>query len=179
MYTNGEKAQLDLILGRKKLRNSFKNCQSYNSFDTIDSDHRNVSSKVYICSRQSKPSPKGPLSKIDWKVVLCDNDLQNRYPADAQEFLSEQVTKPSTADRYEALAKVAENILPQGGTQNKLQRKLIWYRQNQNFKQNNILKNQDNRCWEKNYGQKCNGGSFCKNLSFQENDNISEIRILH
>ena len=75
MCTNGEKAQLDLILGRKKLRNSFKNCQSYNSFDTIDSDHRNVSSKVCIFSRQSKPSPKGPLSKIDWKVVLCENDL--------------------------------------------------------------------------------------------------------
>lgn len=32
---------------------------------------------------------------------------------------------------------------------------------------------------KKNYGQKCNGGSFCKNLSFQDNDNISEIRILH
>ena len=32
MYPNGEKAQLDYILGRKKWRNSFKNCQSYNSF---------------------------------------------------------------------------------------------------------------------------------------------------
>ena len=48
MYPNGEKAQIDYILSRKKWRNSFKNCQSYNSFDTIGSDHRIVSCKVNI-----------------------------------------------------------------------------------------------------------------------------------
>ena len=119
MYPNGEKAQLDYILGRKKWRNTFKNCQSYNSFDSISFDHRIVSCKVKISYRQSKPSPKRPLSKIDWKAVLCDNDLQNRYAADVYnryEALSKQMTEPSTDDRCEALiaanAEVAENILP-------------------------------------------------------------------
>ena len=51
IYPNGEKAQLDYILGRKKWRNSFKNCQSYNYFYTIDSDHRIVSYKVNISYR--------------------------------------------------------------------------------------------------------------------------------
>ena len=119
MYPNGEKAQLDYILGRKKWRNTFKNCHSYNSFDSISFDHRIVSCKVKISYRQSKPSPKRPLSKIDWKAVLCDNDLQNRYAADVYnryEALSKQMTEPSTDDRCEALiaanAEVAENILP-------------------------------------------------------------------
>ena len=51
IYPNGEKAQLDYILGRKKWRNSFDNCQSYNSFYTINSDHRIVSYKVNISYR--------------------------------------------------------------------------------------------------------------------------------
>ena len=63
--------------------------------------------------------PVSPLSKIDWKAVLCDKDLQNRYAIDVYnryETLSKQMTETSTDDRYEALiatnAEVAENILP-------------------------------------------------------------------
>ena len=119
MYPNGEKAQLDYILGRKRGKNSFKNCQSYNSFDTIFSDHRIVSCKVNISYRQSKRSPKSLLSKKDWKAVLCDNNLQNQYDVDVYnryKALSEQMTEASTDDRYKALiavnAEVATNILP-------------------------------------------------------------------
>ena len=105
IYPNEEKAQLEYILGRKKWRNSFKNCQSYNSFDT--------SAPI------TESFPVSPLSKIDWKAVLCDKDLQNRYAIDVYnryETLSKQMTETSTDDRYEALiatnAEVAENILP-------------------------------------------------------------------
>ena len=70
------------ILSRKKWRNSFKNSQSYNSFDTIGSDHRIISCKINISYGQSKPSPNNPLSKIDWKAVLCDNNLQKQYAVD-------------------------------------------------------------------------------------------------
>ena len=42
---------LDYILCRKKWRNCFKNCQSYNSFDTIGSNHRIVSCKFNISYR--------------------------------------------------------------------------------------------------------------------------------
>ena len=102
MDPNGEKAQLDYILGRKKWKNSFKNCQSYNSFDTIVSNHRIVSCKVNISYRQSKPSPKSSLSKKDWKAVLCDNNLQNQYDVDVYnryKALLEKITEPSTDDR--------------------------------------------------------------------------------
>ena len=106
MYPNREKARLDYILGRKKWKNSFKNCQSYNSFNTIGSDNRIVSYKVNISYRQIKSSPNSPLSKIDWKAVLCDNDLQNRYAVEVYNHYKaqlERMTEPSTDDRYEAL----------------------------------------------------------------------------
>ena len=96
MYPNCEKAQRDYILGKKKWKNRFKNCQSYNSFDTTSSDHRIVSCKVKISYRQRKPSLNSPMSKINWKAVLCDNDLQNRYAVDVDnryEALSEQMTQ--------------------------------------------------------------------------------------
>lgn len=42
-YPNGSKAQLDFILGRKKWRNSFKDCAAFNTFESICSDHRIIS----------------------------------------------------------------------------------------------------------------------------------------
>ena len=92
--------------------------------------------------RQSKPR-KCPLGKIDWKAVLCDNDLQNRYAVDVYnryEALSKQMTEPSTNDRYEALiaanAEVAENIPPK-----KIKRKGIVFETPDLIHAKNALKN--------------------------------------
>ena len=120
MYPKGKNAQLDYILGRKNGVIASKTVIVTTLFDTIGSDPRIVSWKVNISYRQSKPSPKSPLSKIDWKAVLRKVTtiyrtdfavgVYNRYEA-----LSEQMKELSTDNRYEALiganANVAEIIL--------------------------------------------------------------------
>ena len=68
VYPNGEKGQLDCLLGWKKWRNSFEDCQSYDSFDTVGSDHRIVSCKPVISYGKCISSLGISFSKID-----CEN----------------------------------------------------------------------------------------------------------
>jgi len=76
---SGHLSQIDYILIRKKWQNSVRNSQSFDSFSSIGSDHRIVSSKICLSLRASKrPAPK-PMKKIDWKNVVADKDLSSLY----------------------------------------------------------------------------------------------------
>ena len=76
IYPNVTMAQLDYILAKKKRRNSIKDSSTYNTFDSIGSDHRIVTCKGQIIYRKSKPPGKDPMKLIDWKTTAPDNDLQ-------------------------------------------------------------------------------------------------------
>ena len=76
VYPNGEKGQLDYILGRKKWRNSFQDCQSWNPFDAVGSGHRIVSCKAVISYQKSISSLGIYFSKIDLETVISDQTRQ-------------------------------------------------------------------------------------------------------
>ena len=69
--TKWKKAQLDYILGRKKWRNSFKNCQSYNSFQFNMKELNKCLSKL---TKSKAPGPENIPAMI-WKHPIFKNEL--------------------------------------------------------------------------------------------------------
>ena len=55
---SGAKCQIDYILINNKWKNSALNCEAYNTFYSVGSDHRIVTAKTKLSLRQSKPSGK-------------------------------------------------------------------------------------------------------------------------
>ena len=51
---NGDKIQIDYILTNDKWKNNALNCEVYKTFCTVGSDHRCVTSKIWLSLRQSK-----------------------------------------------------------------------------------------------------------------------------
>ena len=78
MYPNGVKAQLDFILINKKWVNSAHNCEAYNSFEGVSSDHRIVSGKFQLSLRANvnKSLRKPP---NDWKQLSCDVEIRDQF----------------------------------------------------------------------------------------------------
>ena len=74
---NQSKSQIDFIICRRKWRNSVKNCEAYNSFDSIGSDHRVVMARVKLSLRTSKTPKRAPVP--DWSQLKADSNLQERY----------------------------------------------------------------------------------------------------
>ena len=94
---NGQKAQLDYILIRRKWFNSVKNSRSYNSFESINSDHRIVSCHCMISYRESKRPHENPMTKIDWKAASRDRQIANFYDV-------------SVSNKFNALMDIEEDI---------------------------------------------------------------------
>ena len=78
-YPNGDRAQLDYILVRKKWQNSVRDSRSYSSFSSVSSDHRIVSASVKLSLRASKKAIADPMKAIDWKKVSSDPELSSEY----------------------------------------------------------------------------------------------------
>ena len=68
--------QLDYILVRKKWRNSVHNTEAFNSFNTVGSDHRVVSSKLKLSLRVPRKTKK---ISYDWKLFSKSTELQHQY----------------------------------------------------------------------------------------------------
>ena len=113
-YPNGERAQLDYIIMRKKWKNSLKDARSYSSFSTVCSDHRIVSAYVKLSLRKSKPSKPNPMKSIDWKQVASDQkvsqefavEVHNRFQALPIHFIDND----SVDAVYENLIKTTEEV---------------------------------------------------------------------
>ena len=76
-HPNGAKAQLDYLLINKKWINSVINCEAYNTFQGVYSDHRIVSLKIRLSLRANK---KQALNRTlyDWST-LSDPNICNHY----------------------------------------------------------------------------------------------------
>ena len=77
---SGTKSQVDFILVNRKWKNSVKNCEAYNTFSSMGSDHRIVSAKIKLSLRTSK-SPQ-PEPRYDWSALinrLYTVAVKNRY----------------------------------------------------------------------------------------------------
>ena len=51
---NNTKSQIDYILISRKCKNSLHNCEAYNSFSSIGSDHRLLTAKIKLSLRKAK-----------------------------------------------------------------------------------------------------------------------------
>ena len=80
-YSIGSKAQLDHILINKKWKNSALNCEAYNSFHGIGSDHLAVSIKVRISLRANKIKKTNKIP-YDWFGLNDDEQTVRKYTVD-------------------------------------------------------------------------------------------------
>ena len=71
------KGQIDYILIRKKWRNSLKNTEAYNFFNSLGSDHRVVVCKLKVSLRKSKNPPRS--TRYDFSKLKGDTELQEKY----------------------------------------------------------------------------------------------------
>ena len=73
---SGTKTQVDYILIRRKWKNSVKDCEAYNTFSSIGSDHRILTATIKLSLRIAKKQPRSNV--FDWSA-LRDKDLQQAY----------------------------------------------------------------------------------------------------
>ena len=78
-YPNGDRAQIDYILVRKKWQDSVSDSRSYSSFSSVGTDHRIVSASIKLSLRASKKAIADPMKSIDWKKVSSGPKLSSEY----------------------------------------------------------------------------------------------------
>ena len=108
--------QIDFILWRKKWCNSVKNCQAFNTMQTVGSDHRIITCFVQASYRVNKAPPSDPLRKVDWSSITNNSQLsydysvkvKNRYSA----LLQEHDTDADYGLLMDCVSSTALEILP-------------------------------------------------------------------
>ena len=116
---SGKKSQIDYILINTKLKISALNCEAYNTFSTVGSDHRFAAAKLRLSLRQSKLSTnKKP--RCDWSKRLTDNNIKELYTVEvnnrfqARQDLDENVKDSNTiyTNKISAHEDVTRNYVP-------------------------------------------------------------------
>ena len=126
---NGSKAQLDYLLINKKWINSCINCEPYNSFCGVSSDHRIVSCNLRLSLRKNKTknTTKPP---YDWSLLAKNQVVKDAYTIKLYNrfnSLQESEENPSTNSTYqnfiESHLAAAKKYIPH---RPKLKRKAPW-----------------------------------------------------
>ena len=103
---SGTKTQIDYILVNKKWKNSIHNCEAYNTFASVGSDHRIVAAKVKLSLRKKTTPPSK--NSFDWSS-LKENDLNEVYTvAVKNRFSALSTIGDNTTERYSKLVKAVE-----------------------------------------------------------------------
>ena len=76
-YGNGSKGQIDYILVNRKWLNSITNTEAYNSFESINSDHRIISARVRLSVRANKPKRRTNIFR--WETLRTDSLVHNQF----------------------------------------------------------------------------------------------------
>ena len=76
-YANGAKGQIDYILVNRKWLNSVMNCEAYNSFESINSDHRIVSAQIRLSVRAHKPKRRTAI--YQWDTLRTDDNIRSQF----------------------------------------------------------------------------------------------------
>ena len=72
----GDLAQIVFCLYRKRWRNSIKDCQAFNSSNSVGCDHRIVSAKICLSVRTPKVISQ---TKLYWRAIRDDQVLANTF----------------------------------------------------------------------------------------------------
>ena len=97
------KHQVDYILVRNKWRKSIRNCEAYNTFLSLRSDHRIVVANLTLSLRASKQIAK-PKPKYVWSDLRDKDKLQERYAVEVRnKFNIQGLDEETISERYERL----------------------------------------------------------------------------
>ena len=126
-YPNNTKAQIDFLMINKKWINSVNNCEAYNTFEGVSSDHRIVTMKTKLSLRVSKNKSNTNMP-FDWSHLKNTETIQkyaialkNRFQA-LQE--KEQPTNNSSYKNFVLAHKeAAEQHIPK---KEKIKKKAPW-----------------------------------------------------
>ena len=76
-YPNGMKAQLGHVLINKKWKNSITDCKSYNTYQSLGSNHRPCSIKLRLCLRANKT--KSNKTYYNWSLLSSNENVKEQY----------------------------------------------------------------------------------------------------
>ena len=111
MHMSGTRTQVDYILIRNKWKNSVKNCEAYNTFSSVGSDHRILTATLKLSLRVTKKQPRGNV--YDW-TALRNPDLQRAYTiAVRNRFEGLSVEGESVTDSYQHFIQANEEASSQ------------------------------------------------------------------
>ena len=97
------KHQLDYILVRHKWRKSIRNCEAYNTFIYLGSDHRIVVVNVTLSLKASKQIAKRK-PKYVWSDLRDQDKLQERYAVEVRnKFNIQGLDEETISEMYERL----------------------------------------------------------------------------
>ena len=102
------KQQIDFILVRRKWRNSIMDTQAFNSFTSVGSDHRIVSTRVRLSLRASRPKVERKVKYI-WKALETDKGLQEKYTIEVRNKFQILEEEESATSRYERFINAHED----------------------------------------------------------------------
>ena len=105
-YPNGAKAQLDHILINRKWKNSALNCEAYNTFHAICSDHRPLTAKIRLSLRINKIN-KTKKIPYEWSKLMDDGNVRREYTID----VSNRFQALQDLREYETADSVYNNIM--------------------------------------------------------------------
>ena len=111
---NNRKSQIDYILVNRQWKNSIHNCEAYNSFSSLGSDHRLLTAKIKLSLRMTKTPAKK--KQYDW-TALRNSKLQHHYTVTVRNRYAELCTDDDTfTERYghfiQANAEATEKLIP-------------------------------------------------------------------
>ena len=128
-YPNGVKGQIDHIIINKKWKNSAINCQAYNSFEGVYSDHRIVTTSLRLSLRGNKKK-QASSPRYDWSTLASNPDIQARYSVAVRnkyDSLQSEIEAPSNDASYchfiAAHEEASKKILP---LKPKRERCILW-----------------------------------------------------
>ena len=71
-HPNGSKSQIEFIMINKKWINSALNCEAYNTFEAVYSDHRIIRASIKISFRANKKLNKTS-EQYNWSMLYNNN----------------------------------------------------------------------------------------------------------
>ena len=99
-HPNGFKSQLDYIIVNNKWINSARNCEAYNTFEGVYSDHRIVTATLKLSLISNKKSIINK-KRYDWTTLTKDKSIEKNYTTYLkQHFVDSIKSCKSTNDKY-------------------------------------------------------------------------------
>ena len=142
-YPNGIKAQLDHMLINRKWQNSVTNCESFNSYLLLGSDHRPCSIKLRLCLRANR-NAKSKKKYYNWALLSSNENVKEAYTIEVKNRFQilQDLDENATADSmYENIIKAHnESVNLHVPVRKRNKRKNVWESLNISEKRQHLQK---------------------------------------